>query len=361
MEKIPWWYTEISEAERTKVLAAFENKRFSMGSVTEEMENQIASTLEVPYVVVTSSGTAAITMALMAIGIGPGDEVIVPDLTWIATAQAASILGARVVLVDCLPNLPLMDPLEVKRKITSRTRAIIPVHLNGRSCQMGELLRIARNAGVALIEDACKAFASRTMRGYLGTFGDMGCFSLGMVSLVSAGYGGVVVTNDKSFYEKLKLIRNHGVPREDKEEYTTSGFNFRFSDILAAIGVAQLARLSEKLAHVRRVYQRYVDGLSPLPNVQVIPVDVAAGEVPLCMEVRSRYRDAIITYLEQHGVEALKFHLPLHFAPYLRNTDDFPNASNFAKEGVILPCGPSQPIENVDCCIELLHEWNAHL
>lgn len=359
--RIPWWYTEIGEAEKSKVLSAFEKKRFSLGAFTEELESQIASALGVCYTVVTPSGTAAITMALLAAGIEPGDEVIIPDLTWIATASAAAILGARVVLVDCLPDVPLMDPAEVKKKITPRTRAIIPVHLNGRSCQMDELMEMTQGADITLLEDACKAFASRTAKGYLGTLGDVGCFSLGMVSLVSAGYGGAVVTNDKNMYERLILIRNQGVPVCGEEEYLTLGFNFKFSDVLAAIGSVQMFRLGEKLEHVNRIYQRYVDGLSSLSYIQVIPVDVASGKVPLCAEFRSKCREQIIVYLEQQGVEALRFHLPLHLAPYLRNSGDFPNASGFAEEGFILPCGPSQPIENVDRCIELLQKYGRHI
>lgn len=358
--RIPWWYTEIGEAEKSEVLVAFEKKRFSLGAFAREFENQFAAMLEVRYAVATTSGTAAITMALMAAGIEPGDEVIIPDLTWIATANAAAILGARVVLVDCLPDVPLIDPSEVRKKITPRTRAIIPVHLSGRSCQMEDLLEISGNAKIAVIEDTCKAMASKTSQGYLGTLGDVGCFSLGMVSLVSTGYGGAMVTNDKNIYEKLILIRNQGVPAQGKEKYLTLSFNFKFSDVLAAIGIGQLSRLGEKLEHVHRVYQRYVEGLSSLPYIQVIPVDTASGKVPLCAEFRSKHREEIIAYLDQNGVETLRFHLPIHRASYLKNTGDFLNASSFAEEGFILPCGPSQPLENVDRCIELLHKYGRH-
>lgn len=300
-------------------------------------------------------------MALMAAGVEPGDEVIIPDLTWIATANAAAILGARAVLVDCLRHEPLIDPSEVKRKITPRTKAIIPVHLNGRSCQMDELLEISRNAGIVLIEDTCKALASKTPQGYLGTLGDAGCFSLGMVSLVSTGYGGMVVTNNEELYEKLVLIRNQGVSAQGEERYLTLSFNFKFSDVLAAIGIAQMSRLREKVEHVNKVYQRYIQRLSALPWLQVIPVDTDSGKVPLCAEFRSSRREELIAYLDRHGVEALRFHLPLHHAPYLKNAGSFPNASRFAEEGFILPCGPSQPLENVDRCIELLQGFGGRI
>jgi perosamine synthetase len=355
--KIPWWYTEIGEAEKSSVMAAFDNKKFSMGTVTRDFESQMAEKLGVRYAVAVPSGTAALTMALMAAGVTAGDEVVIPDLTWIATANAAAILGARVVLVDCLSDIPLINVKEVKNKITKRTRAIIPVHLNGRACQIDELKEITDGSKITLIEDTCKAFFSKTPQGYLGTLADIGCFSLGMVSLISTGYGGLILTNKKEVFEKLIIIRNQGVPPVGEEQYLTTSFNFKFSDLLAAIGLAQLARLSEKLEHVNKVYKRYVDGLSSLPYIQTIPVDVNLGKVPLCAEFRSTQREQLIAYLQANDVEPLRFHLPLHCAPYLRNSGDFPNASRFAYEGLILPCGPSQPLENVDRCIQLVQSY----
>jgi dTDP-4-amino-4,6-dideoxygalactose transaminase len=272
-----------------------------------------------------------------------------------------ALLGGKVVLADCSERLPLIDPKEVKRKLSKRTRAIIPVHLNGRSCQLEELLQISEESGAVLIEDACKAFASKGPGGYLGTLGAMGCFSLGMVSLISTGYGGAVVTRDGNYDRKLKLIRNHGVPRKGVEQYHTLGFNFRFSDLLAALGIGQLGRLKEKQECVRKVYRRYVEGLSGLEKVQVIGVDVEGGELPLCMEVRSPLRSKIMDYLERHGVEALPFHHPLHSAPYLGSQDSLDHASRFAEEGLILPSGPAQPLENVDRCVELLRKGVALL
>lgn len=361
MEKILWWYTEIGEAEKASVLAAFDSKNFSLGSVTAKFEGQIAEVLGAKYVVVTQSGTAALTMAMLAAGIHPGDEVIIPDLTWIATANAAAILGAKVVLADCQKDLPLIDPNEVRKKISHKTKAIIPVHLNGRSCDLEQLRSIANECGAVLIEDACKAFASLSPKGYLGTIGDLGCFSLGMISLVSTGYGGVVATNNPEYYEKLLRIRNQGVPLRGEEDYSLLGFNFKYSDILASIGRAQISCLPEKIKHVRAIYQSYASALSVHPHLRLIPVNEAAGEIPLCAEVRSARREEIMNYLAQYGIETLKFHLPLHHAAYLNNAGDFPCAEELAKEGFILPCGPSQPLENVRRCINLLHEWRPRL
>jgi perosamine synthetase len=356
-KKIPWWFTEVGEIEKRLVIDAFDKKKFSMGSVTRDFENQMAEKLGVRYAVACPSGTASLTMALMAAGMQPGDEVIVPALTWIATANAAAVLGAKVVLADCLPDSPLINTAEVKKKITKKTKAIIPVHLNGRACAVDELKEMARGKNIVIIEDACKAMYCRTPQGYLGTLGDIGCFSLGMVSLISAGYGGMVITNRQDIFEKLVVIRNQGVPAQGDEKYLMLSFNFKFSDLLASIGLGQLSRLQEKIEHLDKVYRAYTEGLAGLSYLKVIPVDVESGKISLCYEVRSSQRENIIKYLEENNVEPLRFHLPLQQAPYLKNSGAFPNAGKFAEEGFILPCGPSQPLENVKRCVELLQNW----
>ncbi len=354
MKKIGWWFTKINGVkEREKVLSAFDNKCFSLGPITRELEEKFASTLKVPYVVMTNSGTSALTMALMASGVSSGDEVILPVLTWIATAQAAEILGAKTILVDCLPDIPLIDVSQVKKKITLKTKAIIPVHLNGRACDLDKLIKIGKENNITIIEDACKAMTSKTEKGYLGTIADIGCFSLGMMSLVSSGgYGGFVATKNEKLYNKLKLIRDHGVIRGADERYLLKGFNFKISDVLSAIGAAQLSHIKEKREHIDEVYRRYVEGLSLLNYLKIIKV--SSNEASLMVDAQSKYREQIIEYLAQNNVEAERFHVPLHKAKYNESQEEFPNASKFSSEGFVLPCGPSQPLENVDRCIELL-------
>ena len=362
--KVHWWQMEIGREEREGLLSAFDRKCFTLGEVTEAFEVKLASLLKVPYVVLTPSGTAAITMALMAAGVVAGDEVIVPDIGWIATAQAALILGARVVLVDCLPDTPVADSHRVIQKITRRTKAVILVHYNGRACGMSDVLKAARRRGVFVIEDCCKALLSTDSRGvYLGTIGELGCFSLGAVSLISIGYGGFVVTRDKALYRKLSLIRNHGAPRFGKEDYEETylsmGFNFRVSDLLASIGTAQLPKLNERLRHVRQVYERYVRGCESLKEIRIVPVDVGSGQVPILVDARSRRRKEMATFFKQEGIELLEFHKPFHTAPYLKGQGYFPNASKLSSECFNLPCGPAQPLGNVERCVELLRRWDS--
>ena len=355
--KIPWWFTEVDREEQKMVLAAFKDKCFSMGKYTSMLEEKLSSMLNVPYVVVTNSGTSALTMALLCSGIKEGDEVIVPALTWIATAQAASILGAKVVLADCLSDEPIIDSEKVREKVSGRTRAILPVHLNGRACDLENINQICEEGKICLIEDACKAMGSKYNEdSFMGTIGEMGCFSMGMISLVSCGYGGFVVTRNKETYEKLKSIRNHGI-LSSPERYVYQGFNFKISDVLCSIGVAQVERIEEKTRHVIEIHRRYSEGLSSNEGVSVLKVDVSSGKVPLYTEASSERRTDIEKYLLDNEVEISKFHLPLAAAGYLNAEGECPNAEKFSRECFILPSGPSQPLENIDRCIEILSRF----
>jgi perosamine synthetase len=358
MSRIPWWYTHLDDAERDRLVGAFDARRLSLGAIGAEFEERFASLIGARHAIVTPSGTAALTMAMIAHGVGPGDEVIVPDLTWIATAQAVSIVGATPVPVDCTPDMTLIDISAIESHITSKTKGIIPVHMNGRPCHVQEIRNIARKHGLFVVEDVCKAMASEGPDGYLGTYGDIGCFSLGMISLVSAGYGGIAVTDDPDLYERLLSIRDHGVHRGADEHYATAGFNFKVSDLLMAIAIAQLEKVDTKKAHLTKVYERYADGLNGHEFVSLIPVNVESGQVSLLIDVRTHWREDLIAHLQSHEVDVSRFHQPVHRA-YSGETLDtaFPNATAFSREGFVLPCGPSQPLENVDSVVEILNEW----
>jgi dTDP-4-amino-4,6-dideoxygalactose transaminase len=219
------------------------------------VENLAASILDVPYVLMTNSGSSALLMSLMALDIGPGDEVIVPSLTWIATAQAPGILGAKVIACDTLQDQPIIDAKLIESLITPKTKAIIPVHLNGRYCDLDAIKLLARKYHLAIVEDSCKGLFSSRNGNYFGTIGDMGCFSLGMISPVSVGFGGLIATRNLALYDKLKLIRDHGVVR-NPENYSLLGFNFKISDLLASLAIPQL--LNFKIKQKKKVGEKII-------------------------------------------------------------------------------------------------------
>ena len=237
MERIGWWRTSFGEAEINRLRVSVLNKNISQGPVTEEFEADIARYLNVPYVVATTSGSAAIYLALTSLGLKQGDEVIIPDRTWIATAHAVMLAGATPVLCDVRSDVPVFDLEDVERKITAKTKILLPVHLNGRSTDMSALKNIAQKHDLFVVEDACQALFSKSPQGYLGTTSDAGCFSLGTTKLIATGQGGFVVTHDKTRYERLKLLRNHGVSNYYADKWNCFGFNFKFTDLLASFGI----------------------------------------------------------------------------------------------------------------------------
>lgn len=355
---ISWWRTNFGEEEVRSISNAIANEHISQGPVTAQFEQKVADILRVPYVVATTSGSMALLMALIAAGIGPGDEVIVPNRTWIATAHAPLLLGAKVILVDVEADRPIMDVTQLEKKITRKTKAIIPVHLNGRSVVMEGVSRIASAYGLKVIEDAAQALCSRNSRGMLGVQSDLGCFSLGVTKIISTGQGGFVVTRDKETYERLNLMRTHGVSNLIDVSYTQMGFNFRFNDILASIGIVQLNKIPERIEKVKAIYARYADNMHAFPFMKLIPVNIKAGEIPIYIEVLCPERDEIVKFLSSQSIQTRPFYPDLNLADYLGCAEEFPNSKMFGEQGLFLPCGPEQPLKNIDRVLEVLHLYN---
>lgn len=360
MTEINWWKTSVGRGEIDRMVQAVEQGQLSDGAVTAEFEAAFAARLGVPHAVAVPSGSTALLLSMMAVGVGPGDEVIVPDSTWIATAHAAALLGATVVLADTRPDRPLLAVDEVRRKLTPRTKAIVPVHLAGRAADMEPLLELARSAGVRVVEDACQAVLSRGPAGFLGTLGDLGCYSLGVTKLLTTGQGGVIVTRDAELNERLRRLKFHGVATGGTpwERYTGIGLNLKFTDILASMGLQQVTDAESRVRHVTEIYRRYRDGLAGHPRMRMSEIRIEDGEVPLWTEVETPELVPIREYLLARGIHTKRVHPPLHQAPYFRAEGSYPHSCRFSDEILVLPSGPSQPLENVDATIEALRAYS---
>ncbi|MBD3307924.1 aminotransferase class V-fold PLP-dependent enzyme [candidate division KSB3 bacterium] len=356
--QIKWWRTALGDPELQHVTAAITQEHLAMGPVTAHFEKELANLLGVPFVIATTSASVALFMALLSLGIGPDDEVIVPNRTFIATAHAALMVGAKVVLIDVREDIPNLDCDQLLAKMSPRTKAIIAVHRNGRSVEMNRLVKIASANNISVIEDAAQALFSRNSSGYLGTFGDIGCFSFGVTKLITTGFGGMIATKDEKIAVRLRRIRNHGISR-DNDHYDMLGCNFKFSDILASLGVSQLVQLSERLEHLRRIYRLYLEGLDELDWIRPIPVDVASGEIPLWTEVVVDERAPFLSYLHEQGIETRPFHPNLNVSPHIgdSNPSQFPRSDRFAAQGLILPCGPTQPLSHVETVIQIIRQY----
>ena len=359
MEKINWWWIKFGDAELTNVMQAVKNGQISQGKLAEEFESRLAKMLNVKYAVSATSGTTALYLALLALGVGAGDEVIIPDRTWVATAHAAYMLGAKVVLVDTRHDIPVMDVDQVEEKITERTKVIMPVHINGRACDMNKLNALASKYNIKIVEDAAQAIFSKSNGDYLGTQSHAGCFSFAMSKLITTGQGGMVVTNDEALRDKLRLVKNHGVVDNFTESWGQPGMNFKFTDVLASIGLAQLDKVPERIKHVTAIYDMYRAGLKNIERVRLCPVAVEKGELPVWVEALSSERDELVHFLRERGVQARPCSPALHTSKYFNASDDFPNATRFVREGLHLPCGPDQPLENIEKVLGFIKEYES--
>src|SRR4051812_47387476 len=212
MKTIPWWHPQMSGGEEARVADVIRSNYLNDGDVTTAFEDRIAGLFGAAHAVATTSGTTAIFLALAAAGVGQGDEVIVPDVTFIATANAVRLAGATPVLVDIDPKTLNIDPDRVRDAMTPRTKAIVPVHVSGRSADMPSLMAIAAAHGLAVVEDAAEALLSEARGRKLGTIGTAGCLSFSPNKTITTGQGGMVLTNDAAFAGRLRALKDHGRP-----------------------------------------------------------------------------------------------------------------------------------------------------
>jgi perosamine synthetase len=338
---IPWWRPAVGAEERDAVARVIESNYVNEGDVTAEFERRIADLVGARYGVAATSGTSALFLALAAAGIGHGDEVIVPDVTFIASANAVTLTGAAPVLVDVDPATLTIDPAAVARAITPRTKAVMPVHISGRAARMRPLLEVAAHAGIAVIEDAAEALCSKHERRCLGTFGVAGCFSFSPNKMVTTGQGGIVVTDDEAMAVRMRELKDQGRPVRGtggNDVHDTIGYNFKLTNLQAAVGLAQLGKLTERLARLRQIYRWYVAGLSTVSNIRLLPFDLDRGESPQWVDAIAEDRDGLVAHLRRHGIECRPFWYPVHTQrPYQRPDVDFPVSTRLMADAMWLP------------------------
>lgn len=339
--RIAWWQPELGQAERERVLQVLDSNYINDGDVTDEFAREIASIVDAKFGVAVTSGTAAIYLSLVALGIGHGDEVIVPDITFIATANAVTMTGATPVLVDVDPSTLNISVPALEGAITRKTKAVVPVHVSGRGALMEEILALCENHGVAVVEDAAEAFHSSFRGRYLGTFGKTGCFSFSPNKLITTGQGGVIVTNDETMFERLRILKDQGRPVRGTggaDVHDAIGFNFKMTNLQAAVGLGQLEKLRARLHRLRSTYRIYRDELSGTADIHILPFDIETGEQPQWVDALAERRDELDTFLAQNGAGCRRFWLPLHTQkPYRRDDSAFPNSTRLGQKAIWLP------------------------
>lgn len=341
MRNLQFWAPQFGEEEKTLLAGVVESGFLNDGPLTSQFERQVADLLGCKHVVATTSGTAAIFLALAGIGVGAGDEVIVPDVTFIATQNAVSLTGAKPVLVDVNPETLNIDPAAAERAITPCTKAIVPVHVSGRAADMNALAAVSNRHGMPIVEDAAEAFLSKYHGQCLGTLGIAGCFSLSPNKTMTTGQGGLIATNDDRLHVRLRELKDQGRPLRGTggdDAHNSVGYNFKFTDMQAAVGLAQLRDVPRRIARMRSIHRGYRDGLRGVEGIGVIPFRIDEGELPQWTDVLSNHRDELYDYLVARGMHGRRFWHPIHTQPpYRAPAEQFPNSSRQIPRAMWLP------------------------
>jgi dTDP-4-amino-4,6-dideoxygalactose transaminase len=337
----------VDEQIRQAVIRVLNSGQYVKGQELENFEQEFANLCGTKYAVGVSSGTSAILLSLMSLGIGNNDEVIVPSLTFIATATPAKLLGATVIYADIDPEIYTIDPIEVERKISPRTKAIIPVHLYGHPCDMDPLNELAKTYNLRVVEDACQAHLATYKERRIGSLGDIACFSFyPSKNMTVLGDGGMVTTNDAELAQKVKMLRDHG--RTQKYVHDLLGLNCRLSEIHAAIGREQLRHLVEWNKRRRDIAARYRTLLQDCDVA--IPVERDWAEHVYHMYViRARQRDGLASHLKERGIETgIHYPVPVHQQPCLRSNVHLPITEKYVDEILSLPMHAQLSNEEVE-------------
>jgi len=331
----------------------------SLGHYIDRFEQEFADFCGVRHCVSTANGTVAIHLALKVLGIGEGDEVIVPDLTFVATANAVVLAGATPVMADVRRSDWCLDPELVERLITSRTRAIIPVHLYGHPSEMDELRAIAEARGLKLIEDAAEAHGAEYHGRRVGGLGDCATFSFYGNKIITTGEGGALTTHSAEVAERARFLRDHAMSKDRRYWHTEVGYNYRMSNLQAALGVAQLGRIGSFIAERDRILETYRHYLA---SDQLILNPRLAGTRPVnwitCVllgKVDREGRDRAMGRLREQGIDSRPFFYPLTALPmYARGTN--PVSADLSARGLNLPTYPGLKEEEIKTIAQRLLE-----
>lgn len=335
----------------------------SSGKYIGLFENAFAEFCGVRHAVSCSNGTTALHLALIALGVEPGDEVIVPTLTFIATANAVTYCGGRPVFVDSDPETWNIDPAKIEAKITPRTKGIIAVHLAGHPAEMDSIMSIARRHNLFVLEDAAQAHGAEHRGARAGSLGDMATFSFFGNKIITTGEGGMVVTNDDAKAERMRLLKSHGMDPSRRYWHPVIGYNYRMTNIAAAIGLAQIEKVDLQLERRREVVSWYCEYLKDVEGISWQAEKDWARHVwwmftaVLDQSVKMT-RDEVIAYFHERNIETRPVVYPLHILPpYAESSggESLPVAEHIASRGINLPTWAGLTREDVrEVCDTLL-------
>jgi perosamine synthetase len=358
----PW----VDEGELRELTRVIDSTFLVEHLLTREFETMTAQLTGAEHAVAVCNGTMALFTCLKAMGIGPGHEVIVPNFTFIASANAVILAGATPVLCEVRADTFCIDVARAEALVTARTKAIMPVHLYGQSADMPEVMAWAKRHGLQVLEDAAEGIGVRYDGRHIGTLGDMGIISYYGNKTVTCGEGGIVLTNDDALAKAAYRLKNYG--RESKGTYIheSIGYNFSFTDLQAAVGIAQMKKAPAIIAKKREIHDRYVQGLQGVERLRPVYVDPRCEPVFWFTSFLCEDPDALSSFLRGQNIQTRRFFLPLHQQPcyadekYVRVTGgDFRISESIYSQGISLPSSYSLTQDDQTHVIEQIRRFYA--
>lgn len=359
--KIPIAEPSLGKEELDNITKAVKDGWISSGGeFVEKFEDEFAKYCGMKYGISTFNGTVALHLALTVLGIKRGDEVIVPTLTFVATANAVSYCEAKPIFVDSHPDYWCIDPQKIEEKITKKTKAIIPVHLYGHPCDMDPIRKIAKSHNLYLIEDCAEAHGAEYKGRKVGSFGDISCFSFFANKIITTGEGGMCLTNNKKLAEKMRILRNHGMNPKRKYWHDEIGFNYKMTSLQAAIGLAQVRKLDKFIEKKRKIAKWYEEKLEDLAGKNLISLhpEMSWAKCVYWMYsilIENRFginRDGLMKKLEKKGIETRPFFYPMHSLPFYKKETDFFIVEQLSRKGLNLPSSPKLSENDIDLISE---------
>lgn len=326
---------------------------------TKEFEDRIAEYLGVSHVSVVNNGTVSLAIAVMALGIHGEDEVIVPDYTMIASANAVVLAGAKPVFADIDPANLCLDLEKVKNAVSEKTKAVMLVTINGRYPEMEKFVDFCKGRGIHLIEDAAQSFGSTYKGTYLGTFGAVGSFSFSPHKIITTGQGGCLVTDSEELHESIQKIKDFGRVKSGVDQHERMGFNFKFTDLQAVIGIEQIKQIEWRVKRKKEIYGLYRDMLGGIEEVELIETNLE-NTAPWFVDilVDEQTRDRLAEFLKSKDIGTRPFYPAIHTqAPYASVKGDFPVSEAVSKKGLWLPSSLTLKNEEIEYVSQSIKEF----
>jgi perosamine synthetase len=346
-DRIPWFEPLLGPDDVAAVQSTVVRGFVNEGPENRSFEKELCAYFGVPYAVTTPSCTMAIAIALMALGVKHGDTVLVPDITFIGTASAVRLAGAEPILVDVNPRTFTMDPEDAARRIRPTTKAIVPVHLNGRAADLPALREVAKKTGAVIVEDAAEATGSKCKEGFLGALSDAGCFSLAPTKIITSGQGGFILTHSQETRDQVIRLRDHGRLSRSSDVHPVTGFNFKVTDMQGALARSQFAKLDARIKRTLAMDDRYRAGLADVKEIEFTERPTHGGYL-MWPDFKCDRRDELVKHLEAKGIILRPFWPALHLQPAYASNEAYPGATDACHHACWLPCSPGITDEQID-------------